>query len=156
MPWISWPARRSSRRGISGTSTVLPLVLSHIIFPLFFLVVFSVYLFRSVYSCDKPTDLLVYLSSYYPSHLCDNSTCFFFHNPEFIRIESPMIMLVDHARETTSCRERLGAKPGDLVAIKTHQWFAGFDWGGVQAGECSNQVRAMGQIGERTDRGATG
>ncbi|CAM9552261.1 unnamed protein product [Sphacelaria rigidula] len=36
--------------------------------------------------------------------------------------------------------ERLGSKPEDLSAIKTHQWFAGFDWGGVQAGECYNQV----------------
>lgn len=58
-----------------------------------------------------------------------------------------MIVLMDHARETTFYRERLGAKTGDLVAIKTHQWFAGFDWGGVQAGECSNQVRAVGHVG---------
>lgn len=27
-----------------------------------------------------------------------------------------------------------------MNAIKTHQWFAGFDWGGVQAGEYFNQV----------------
>lgn len=60
-----------------------------------------------------------------------------------------IVLLMDHARETIAYRERLGAKPGDLVAIKTHQWFAGFDWGGVQAGECSNQVKAMGQVGGR-------
>lgn len=34
---------------------------------------------------------------------------------------------------------RLGSRTEDLAAIKTHQWFAGFDWGGVQAGECFNQ-----------------
>ncbi|CAM9525876.1 unnamed protein product [Discosporangium mesarthrocarpum] len=32
-------------------------------------------------------------------------------------------------------RERLGANAGDVNKIKTHQWFAGFDWGGVQQGE---------------------
>lgn len=37
-------------------------------------------------------------------------------------------------------RERLGSKADDIAAIKTHQWFAGFDWGGVQAGEYFNQV----------------
>lgn len=37
-------------------------------------------------------------------------------------------------------RERLGSKADDMAAIKTHQWFAGFDWGGVQAGEYFNQV----------------
>lgn len=37
-------------------------------------------------------------------------------------------------------RERLGSKADDMTAIKTHQWFAGFDWGGVQAGEYYNQV----------------
>lgn len=39
-----------------------------------------------------------------------------------------------------SFRERLGSKADDMAAIKTHQWFAGFDWGGVQAGEYYNQV----------------
>ena len=38
-------------------------------------------------------------------------------------------------------RERLGSKADGINAIKTHQWFAGFDWGGVQAGEYYNQVR---------------
>lgn len=26
------------------------------------------------------------------------------------------------------------------MAMKTHQWFAGFDWGGVQSGEYFNQA----------------
>lgn len=28
----------------------------------------------------------------------------------------------------------------DVAVIKRHQWFAGFDWGGLQAGEYFNQV----------------
>ena len=35
--------------------------------------------------------------------------------------------------------ERLGSKPGDLALLKTHQWFAGFDWGGLSRGEYLNQ-----------------
>eukprot|EP00611_Tribonema_gayanum_P000378 TRINITY_DN10252_c1_g1_i1.p1 TRINITY_DN10252_c1_g1~~TRINITY_DN10252_c1_g1_i1.p1 ORF type:complete len:115 (+),score=18.97 TRINITY_DN10252_c1_g1_i1:213-557(+) len=35
--------------------------------------------------------------------------------------------------------ERLGAKAGDLAVLKTHQWFAGFDWAGVARGEYFNQ-----------------
>ncbi|CAM9114477.1 unnamed protein product [Phaeothamnion confervicola] len=32
--------------------------------------------------------------------------------------------------------ERLGARAADMARIKTHQWFASFDWGGVSKGEC--------------------
>ncbi|CAM9229051.1 unnamed protein product, partial [Hapterophycus canaliculatus] len=35
--------------------------------------------------------------------------------------------------------ERLGSKADGIAAIKTHQWFAGFDWGGLKAGEYFNQ-----------------
>ncbi|CAM9148873.1 unnamed protein product [Chrysoparadoxa australica] len=36
--------------------------------------------------------------------------------------------------------ERLGSGRGaDLSAVKTHQWFAGFDWGGAAKGEYFNQ-----------------
>jgi hypothetical protein len=35
--------------------------------------------------------------------------------------------------------DRLGSKPGDISLLKTHQWFAGFDWGGVSRGEYFNQ-----------------
>lgn len=38
-------------------------------------------------------------------------------------------------------RERLGSKADGMNAIKTHQWFAGFDWGGLKAGEYFHQVR---------------
>mmetsp|Transcript_2904 Transcript_2904/g.4384 ORF Transcript_2904/g.4384 Transcript_2904/m.4384 type:complete len:966 (+) Transcript_2904:142-3039(+) len=31
--------------------------------------------------------------------------------------------------------ERLGSKEDDMSAIKTHQWFAGFDWAGLSRGE---------------------
>ncbi|CAM9116929.1 unnamed protein product [Ectocarpus sp. 12 AP-2014] len=60
-------------------------------------------------------------------------------------------------------QERLGSKADDITAIKTHQWFAGFDWGGVQAGECYNQElkqlahakaqKLAGQEGELPDGG---
>lgn len=36
--------------------------------------------------------------------------------------------------------ERLGSKPEDVVFIKSHQWFAGFDWAGIYAGESYDQV----------------
>ncbi|CAM9579284.1 unnamed protein product [Pylaiella littoralis] len=59
--------------------------------------------------------------------------------------------------------ERLGSKADDMTAIKTHQWFAGFDWGGVQAGEYFNQElrqlahakaqQLAGQEGELPDGG---
>ncbi|CAM9419992.1 unnamed protein product [Ascophyllum nodosum] len=35
--------------------------------------------------------------------------------------------------------ERLGSKADDVATIKTHQWFAGFDWGGLQAGDFFHQ-----------------
>lgn len=33
---------------------------------------------------------------------------------------------------------RLGVKKSDIAAIKSHQWFAGFDWGGLARGEYFN------------------
>lgn len=49
-----------------------------------------------------------------------------------------------HALTAPQLSERLGSKADDITAIKTHQWFAGFDWGGVQAGDSFNQASAKG------------
>ncbi|CAM9424755.1 unnamed protein product, partial [Laminaria digitata] len=46
--------------------------------------------------------------------------------------------------------ERLGGKADDIAAIKTHQWFAGFDWGGVQTGDCFNQASAKNKTKQKT------
>ncbi|CAM9217278.1 unnamed protein product [Choristocarpus tenellus] len=59
---------------------------------------------------------LVYPSSFSPA-LCDLLDRLLHHDPG----------------------ERLGAREGDVKTIMTHQWFAGFDWGGVQRGESFNQ-----------------
>lgn len=60
---------------------------------------------------------------------CTQNRFFFYRKTQ--RILNPIIL---------SSRERLGSKADDMTAIKTHQWFAGFDWGGVQSGEYVNQV----------------
>ena len=58
-----------------------------------------------------------------------------------------VVMCLDVRAHMRACvavvfRERLGSKADGITAIKTHQWFAGFDWGGVQAGEYFNQVQS--------------
>lgn len=63
--------------------------------------------------------------------------------PEVLPVIEPWTVLLYRCVRLplfASCRVRLGSRTEDLAAIKTHQWFAGFDWGGVQAGECFNQV----------------